>query len=254
MLAMLFLAPAVFAQDEDAADQAEEPQLETIEDYMDAWEQVRVEFMEEVRAARGDRDKMMELRESQPDPSEYAGPIWELAKADPTAESAREGLFFALSMLRSPEDREEIIEVILEHHGECEELADILPVIPRMYPDSAEEMLMKIKSSNPNASVQAAAIYTLYTHLDETRKDAEDVEAVDATLEELKTALMGDYSEEADSRGVAYSARMEAIEFQKMLEVGMPVPDIEGEDIEGVAFKLSDYKGKVILLDFWGHW
>ncbi|MHC4449715.1 MAG: hypothetical protein ACYS0E_06185 [Planctomycetota bacterium] len=38
------------------------------------------------------------------------------------------------------------------------------------------------------------------------------------------------------------------------LVVGKEAPDIEGEDIEGVAFKLSDYRGKVIFLDFWGDW
>ena len=31
-------------------------------------------------------------------------------------------------------------------------------------------------------------------------------------------------------------------------------PDIEGEDMEGKKFKLSDYRGKVVMLDFWGHW
>jgi hypothetical protein len=36
--------------------------------------------------------------------------------------------------------------------------------------------------------------------------------------------------------------------------VGQLAPDIEGMDIDGVAFKLSDYRGKVVVLDFWGHW
>ena len=31
-------------------------------------------------------------------------------------------------------------------------------------------------------------------------------------------------------------------------------PEIEGEDIDGVPFKLSDYRGKVVVLDFWGNW
>jgi predicted Zn finger-like uncharacterized protein len=31
-------------------------------------------------------------------------------------------------------------------------------------------------------------------------------------------------------------------------------PDIEGEDVDGQHFKLSDYRGKVVVLDFWGHW
>jgi hypothetical protein len=38
------------------------------------------------------------------------------------------------------------------------------------------------------------------------------------------------------------------------LAVGKQAPDIEGQDIDGQPFKLSDYRGKVVLLDFWGHW
>jgi hypothetical protein len=40
----------------------------------------------------------------------------------------------------------------------------------------------------------------------------------------------------------------------RQLQPGQPAPEIEGEDIDGVKFKLSDYRGKVVLLDFWGHW
>jgi len=36
--------------------------------------------------------------------------------------------------------------------------------------------------------------------------------------------------------------------------VGKPAPDIEGQDIGGTTFKLSDYRGKAVMLDFWGHW
>ena len=38
------------------------------------------------------------------------------------------------------------------------------------------------------------------------------------------------------------------------LAVGKVAPDIVGEDLDGVAFKLSDYRGKVVMLDFWGDW
>jgi len=38
------------------------------------------------------------------------------------------------------------------------------------------------------------------------------------------------------------------------LQVGRVAPEIEGEDIDGEKFKLSDYRGKVVLLDFWGNW
>lgn len=36
--------------------------------------------------------------------------------------------------------------------------------------------------------------------------------------------------------------------------VGNQALDIEGEDLDGKFFKLSDYRGKVVLLDFWGDW
>ena len=36
------------------------------------------------------------------------------------------------------------------------------------------------------------------------------------------------------------------------LSIGKVAPDIEGEDLDGKSFKLSDYRGKVVVLDFWG--
>jgi cytochrome oxidase Cu insertion factor (SCO1/SenC/PrrC family) len=36
--------------------------------------------------------------------------------------------------------------------------------------------------------------------------------------------------------------------------IGRPAPEIEGEDLDGNPFKLSDYRGKVVVLDFWGNW
>ena len=37
------------------------------------------------------------------------------------------------------------------------------------------------------------------------------------------------------------------------LSVGKNAPDIEGQDQDGKRFKLSDYRGKVVLLDFWSY-
>jgi hypothetical protein len=38
------------------------------------------------------------------------------------------------------------------------------------------------------------------------------------------------------------------------LKIGKVAPEIEAADLDGVNFKLSDYRGKVVLLDFWGYW
>lgn len=37
-------------------------------------------------------------------------------------------------------------------------------------------------------------------------------------------------------------------------QVGQEAPEITGVDLDGVEFNLSDYRGKVVLLDFWGDW
>ena len=44
-----------------------------------------------------------------------------------------------------------------------------------------------------------------------------------------------------------------AIALQRT-SIGSVAPDISGPDIDGEDFKLSDYRGKVVLLDFWGDW
>jgi hypothetical protein len=51
---------------------------------------------------------------------------------------------------------------------------------------------------------------------------------------------------------VAERARTALFEIRN-LSVGNLAPDVEGEDQNGKRFKLSEYRGKVVLLDFWSH-
>ena len=37
----------------------------------------------------------------------------------------------------------------------------------------------------------------------------------------------------------------------RSLSVGKAAPEVEGTDQDGKPFQLSDYRGKVVLLDFW---
>ena len=38
------------------------------------------------------------------------------------------------------------------------------------------------------------------------------------------------------------------------LQLGMLAPDFTATDENGVTWKLSDYRGKVVVVDFWGFW
>jgi hypothetical protein len=53
-----------------------------------------------------------------------------------------------------------------------------------------------------------------------------------------------------DGGSVGAKAKSELFEVRH-LRVGKEAPDIEGDDQDGKRFKLSDYRGKVVLLDFW---
>ncbi len=67
--------------------------------------------------------------------------------------------------------------------------------------------------------------------------------------------IVKDYAEVRDPRGILLGPRADSALFElEHLQIGMVAPDIEAEDIGGTTFKLSDYRGKVVVLDFWGHW
>ena len=56
-------------------------------------------------------------------------------------------------------------------------------------------------------------------------------------------------------RGSTLGAEAEKILFAiNHLSIGKEAPEIEGADLDGEEFKLSDYRGKVVMLDFWGDW
>ncbi len=48
-------------------------------------------------------------------------------------------------------------------------------------------------------------------------------------------------------------ATAELYELQ-YLSVGKTAPELTGKDMDGAEFNLSDYRGKIVMLDFWGHW
>jgi hypothetical protein len=52
---------------------------------------------------------------------------------------------------------------------------------------------------------------------------------------------------------VGEQARRELYEIRH-LSVGKQAQEIEGEDQDGKRFKLSDYRGKVVLLYFWSEY
>lgn len=69
--------------------------------------------------------------------------------------------------------------------------------------------------------------------------------------ERRRPRLGGDDQPPPDAPGSGGSTDENAKEG---FEVGNRLPEISGKDTDNKVFKLSDYRGKVVLLDFWGHW
>jgi len=85
--------------------------------------------------------------------------------------------------------------------------------------------------------------------------DAKAIEKVQQESEQLYERVVEKYADvKAGFQGtIGDQAKNELFEM-KFLSKGKPAPEIEAEDLDGKQFKLSDYKGKVVLIDFWGNW
>jgi RNA polymerase sigma factor (sigma-70 family) len=86
---------------------------------------------------------------------------------------------------------------------------------------------------------------------------AADPTAAARRAEEVYERLRKDYADvpQSGSRpGTLGEAAEQGLFALRRLALGGTAPDIDGSDLDGKKFKLSDYRGKVVVLVFGGHW
>jgi len=82
-----------------------------------------------------------------------------------------------------------------------------------------------------------------------------DVAAAEAEAIKLFNELGKKHGIERLFGGLTYGGVAKSSVFEiEHLSLGKTAPDICGEDTDRVKFKLSDYRGRVVLLSFWGSW
>lgn len=74
----------------------------------------------------------------------------------------------------------------------------------------------------------------------------------DAKVADLLAVLQKDFPETPAAKDAA--TMLAAIKKQAEMAVGKVFPDFQEKDLEGEPLSISNYKGKIVLVDFWATW
>jgi hypothetical protein len=191
--------------------------------------------------------------------SRFVGRFLAFAEAHPRNRETLLALFFILH----PDTQSEAshldaaVRLILKDHITSDRLTD--PPILQLVEDApaAERLLRGVLAQNPHRAVQAQACLSLALMLKgratprpPAGRPPERAALFTREAEELFERVVTEY---AGVEGAAEKARAELFEIRH-LAVGKVAPDIKGTDSGGKEFRLSAYRGKVVLLDFWAGW
>jgi len=110
----------------------------------------------------------------------------------------------------------------------------------------ALEVGLQLEKESPSSKVR---VYATFSRVGATiNKAPVDSDDFRKAKSEILTVLEG-----VEIKDLASSVKTR-IEMRENFSLGMSPPDIVGVDLDGAEFALSDYKGKVLFIDFWGDW
>lgn len=133
-------------------------------------------------------------------------------------------------------------------HPSSEALEPLVRMLPYMdmFLGDVDDALRTLVETSTLEAVREAARFGLYSSL--LGKAASGTPEHDEALAGMKAII-----ETLEDERLKDVARRK-VKIAESFATGMVAPDIDGLDLDGVAFKLSDYKGKIVFLDFWGDW
>ncbi len=209
---------------------------------------------QEYFAARGAAktpEERQKVRDVDPTPK-YFEKFADLAKrAEGTdAEAGALGWVFRLgSQTQKTADVRRAAERLQEKHPESPQIAQVAQGLQYAgwYGWTwAKAWLRAVAGKSTAKGARAAALLSLGCVLLQGRTVAD---ADKAEARQSFEALVKDFA------GAPEAKRAEGQLFElDHLQIGMTAPDFEATDADGKAFQLSDYRGKVVVVDFWGFW
>jgi hypothetical protein len=254
---LLAFVPASGALDNPQPDKAATPK-EQYDAILKEYAQKQTEFMKSYQQAKTDEERR-KLLESRPSPEPYAKQFLEIGEKNPKDAVAVDALLWVVQNLPRGKEADQAIALLAQDHVASPKVGQLAMLLGQLQTPSAERLLRAVLEKNPDRSAQGQACLALaqvlkgQAELNQRRK----MPGADQLLkqaEEFFERVVKEYGDVKVTRNtLGETAKSELFELRN-LAIGKTVPEIEAEDIDGKAFKLSDYRGKVVLLDFWGHW
>jgi hypothetical protein len=248
----LCVAPVLLAsQDPKPVEPAQQ-----LEQVRQDFEEDRQSLREKMRAAEDDSAQMKFYEELQALVKQTVGDMRAIADSAPGTETAAEAWAFVLQyapQVRNLEVAGKAFDTLVNAHLASpvwKDLAETISYIgdSGLNARKVEQNLRTLMEKSPQQVVQAAAMFALGTTLAASEEKAKHDEGLG-----LLRRLQKEFAEAKEAADFVQRAEGTLFQLEK-LQIGMPCPDFEASDENGVKFKLSEYKGKVVLLDFWGFW
>jgi hypothetical protein len=262
VLALLLVLPAARADDKpkDKPLTPQEQYKALLKEQQDAMKAYQDAFQKATTA----EEKRKVREEMYPKPEKAAPKFLELAEKNPKAAVAVDALVWVVTNVRGGpggEDspRAKAVAILLKEHVQSEKMGPVCQSLAQGGDKEGEELLRGILEKNPHKGAQGLACLSLAQRLKGRAEQVPESQADEADKlrkesEELFERAGAKYGGvKLGSGTVGAAAKTELFELRH-LSVGKEAPDIVGQDADGKKFKLSDYRGKVVLLDFWGNW
>ncbi len=222
-------------------------------------------FDEELRAAGGDEKKVTEANETYQ--AKWFGFIDELnalIKAHPEDPAALDGLILLTGAMRSFLDVE-LLQIALRNRDDERMGRLCFNVRYRGGEPWAEGIVKAVAESNPSREVRGqavfcrgylcrAAAFPYGQSVSEKERDKLVARARGFFNEVIEK--YADVKTPDDDATIGERAASELTRFDNLpnLKVGGVAPEIGGKDLEGKPLRLGDYRGKVVVVVFWGSW
>jgi len=241
------IAPAVEASDDGD---------EQMEDLIDEFDERMAKFMEAYRAEEDEAKRQELFTGLYPRPADFAPRFRALANEFKGTQAGAKALVWIATNVYG-DTQEATVDELLRDYPDSPLLEEVVPLLANRSDEGSRASLRSLLSESPHRNVRGHACRALALNLRGLSADTEDTDQSKSLMAESRALLMRVQEEFDDvpyyGGTLGAAARGELFESDR-LQIGMIAPDIAGADLQGVDFKLSDYRGKVVVIDFWGNW